>query len=500
MSDTKKKRGVFSFLQGKRFRHGGYAVILTVLFIAIVVVLNVAVDAAETKWGLRIDATSNQLTSFSEQTYTVLDSIAQDVNIYLVYQPDVKNDRRVQLEEIVNKYQARNDHIKTGAIDPMREPNRINKYAETDATKTMSNGSIIVTNADETRVKLITANDLNAYGVNQQDGSYYIAGFNGESRLTTALMYVTSETTPIVYFLTGHEEYGIDKSAILKTQLQSENYDAAELTLGPDTALKPGDTVLINVPRKDLMDEEYEILKNFLNGGGRMMFVDEFTIDFDKLPNFKRLLDYYSISFERGIVVEDLSATSKWRMDPTYLIPTMDAEDDITAPLANAGRVLLPMSAAIKSPDLPLSGYRYTNLLTSSDQSYFKDATSETVTSERAEGDATGPFTLAMSIYHQADVDDATKDTRIVLLASPYATVDNSFIYETVNLDFTMNAFDWLSNREVSVYIRAKANANTVLNIPDAGTMWMLAAIVVVVIPVLVLIVGVVVYVRRRRL
>lgn len=501
MSETKKKkRSIFSFFKGKKFRHGGFSILLTALFIALVVILNVVAGAAEEKWGLRIDATANKLTSFSDHTYSTLDALGEDVYIYVIYQEGTQNDRRVQLEETINKYQARSSHIKVDTIDPLREPNRLNKYSESDSTKSLSDGAVVVTNADETRVKLITSSEFINYSYDSSSGNYYITGYNWESKLTTALMYVTSKTTPIVYFLTGHDEYASSSCSILKSQLESENYDVMDLTLGPNVELKAGDTMLINVPGKDLTDDEYAQLKDFLNNGGRMMYVHEYSIDMDKMPNLKSLLNYYSVSFEKGYVVEDETATSNWLSMPTYLIPTMDSEDDITSNLSTLGRMLLPYSGAIKSPDMPLSGYRYTNLLTSSASSYFKESANTSGTMSREEGDRSGPFTLAMSIYHQEDTSDSTKDTRIVLIANPYATVDNSFLNATINLDFTMNALDWLSDREISVYIRAKSNADTALNIPDSGTFWMLAAIIVVVIPAFVLIFGIVVYLRRRRL
>lgn len=494
-----KKSGFFAFLTKKQARYGWYSVLLTALFIAVVIVVNIIAGAIETKWALKIDASSNKLTSFSDQTYSVLDGLDQEIHIYLLFQNQTQSDLRVQLEEITNKFRARNDRIKIDLIDPITEPARVKKYLPNSDT-TLSEGSIIVTNADETRVKTIRASELYSYGQNQQTGQYYITSFNGESKLTPALMYVSSMDTPKVYFLQGHDEYPLANCSILQTYLQNENFDVSELTLGTGTELKAGDTLIIGVARKDLTNDEYAEIKAWLESGGRLFYANEFNVDVSKLPNLNNLLKYYSLGFENGMVIEDQNETSRWIQSPMLLIPMLDAENDITSKMANSGRMLLQGSGAVSEPDMPLSGYGYKKLLTSSSSSYMKNVTSETSVLTREDGDTSGPFTLAMSVIHQPDVKDPTKDTRIVLINNPLTLLDTDYMTASSNLDFSMNAISWLVNREVSVYIRSKAIANATLALPDAGTFWTLTTVVVVIIPAIVLLAGVVVWIRRRRL
>lgn len=497
---SKKNNGTkfMGGLTGKRFRYRWYSLLLTVLVVAVVIVFNLIVGAAEDKWALKIDASSNQVTSFSDQTYEVLDNLDQPVHIYLLFQKATQSDLRITLEEIVNKYRARNSNITVETIDPVNEPGRVNQYKDSDVS--LAEGSIIVTNGDETRVKLIKAGDLYNYTFDQQTYNYNVTGFNGESKLTTALMYVSSEDTPNVYYLTGHNEIASSSCSVLTTQLTNENYEVSDLELGTGTQLAAGDTVVVLAPSTDLTDDEYAEMSEWLKNGGRMMYVNDVSIDMSKLPNFTKLLDYYALSFKDGYVVEGEAATSSYLTDQRYVVPKLDSEHDITSALSGSGRLIMPMPRAIADPEMPLSGYTYTKLLTTSSQSFQKAADTQTNILKQEAGDETGPFTLAMGMLYQPDYEDPSKDTRIVLMGSLYALADTNYLYSTNNLDFTMNAFDWLVNRDVSVYIRSKSMASEQLAIPDATTLWLLTAIVVIVIPAIVLVAGIWVWVKRRRL
>ena len=482
----------------KHARYGWYATVLTVLVIAVVIVLNVIVGAAEDKWALKIDASANSITSFTDETYSVLDNLDQEVHIYLLFQNATTSDLRIQLEEITAKYRARNNLITVDTIDPVTEPGRVNQYK--DDSTTLSEGSIIVTNADESRVKLIKSSELYSYTLNQQTYSYSVSSFNGESKLTTAIMYVTNEVTPRVFFLTGHNEPAMSNFSLVSGELSDSNYEVDELTLGGEVELTAGDTVVIICPTTDLTDEEYQTLKDFLDNGGRMLYVNDPTLvsDISNTPNFEKLLDYYALGFKDGIVVEDESSTSNWLNNPLYLIPDVESESSITENLSGT-RLIVPSPGAIAQPEMPLSGYSYENLLTTSDKAYVKSSLSQSSVLSREEGDEVGEQVLAMSVLHQPDYEDTTKDTRIVLFSSVYLLAD-AFAASSGNLEFSLSVFDWLVNRDVSVYIRSKSIADTTLALPNSATLWMLTAIVVVVIPAIVLIAGIWVWLRRRRL
>lgn len=487
-----KRTGTRGRINGKKIRYGGYSVLLTALLIAAIVVVNVLVGAAEDRWALKIDASPNNITAFSDQTYAVLDELDQDAHVYMVFENSYSSTLRTQIEEVVAKYRARNAHIIVDTIDPVREPNRINAYMSDTNSAVMSNGAMIVTNADETRVRLISASEMQSKSYDQY-GYERVTSFNAESRLTVALMYVSSESTPKVNFLTGHDEIAMTECSSFVGTLESNNYDVAEITLTQDTVLDPSEVLIINIPTLDITEQEYQQIKTYLDNGGRMLVVEDSMMDLSKIPNFVKLYEYYGIQYKEGVVVESENSTSNWYMSPMMLVPSTNTEHAITEHMSSL-RTVVNTPRALKMPTMPLSGYRYTELLTTSDAAYVKspNSTGDILTYEA--GDELGQQVLAMAVQ------DTAKDMRIVALGSVYLIADTSLMSSSNNIYFIFKTIEWLSGNQQSSYVPTKAMADTTLSIPNQSVMLMLAGIVVIAIPLLVLIVGIWVYVRRRRL
>ena len=492
------QKGKRSISLGKsRFRHGGFAVILTVFVIAAVIGVNFLAKELENRFALTIDASPNKITNFSAATYSLLDSIDQPVHLYFLFEEGNNSTLRINLEEIARKFHARNQNIILGTIDPVKEPNRVAQYAKEGAA--LQDGSIIAANGNASRVKVIPANEM--YTVRyDQNYNPIITGFNGEAKLVSALMYASSDVTPMVYFLAGHNEVPVDQMAMLREQLGDQNFDTAELKIMPGTKLERGNVLVIAQPSLDLSADEYTQVRDWLEDGGRMFFAAGPEVDFARLPNFTKLLSYYALSFKDGIVVEDNAAASNWALQQGVLVPNVNKESTHVREISEVGQMMLPGSRAIQKPAMPLSGVVYEPLLTTSSGAFIKKTGSAGDMLTRTFGDEVGQQTIAMALLNQADVKDASKDTRIVMLGNLFPVVDNDTMTRSYNLVFTMAAMEWLVNRQNDVYVPSKPLSDTTLAIPNAATLWVLAGITVILVPLLVAISGVLVWLRRRRL
>lgn len=470
-------------------------ILLTTLAVSASIIL--LAERAEDKWALRIDVTPNQFTQISGETLDILDDIEEEIHIYLIYQDATQNELRINLETLLGNYAARNAQIKVDRIDPVTEPGRVLKFVEDAGSVT--EGSIIVANADETRSRTIVAGELFNYRLDDTGTAYEASSFIGENKITAAIMYVSSDDIPRVFFLTGHDEISSDYCTVLQGQLRGNNYEVSDLQLDSDMDLRPNDALIIVAPTVDLTESEYQTLKEWLDIGGRLFYVNDPMVNSERLVNFKRLLSYYNVSFENGLVIEDVNETDRYISSPMYLIPNMEEGHEITDDMAG-GRMLLPQSGAVKMPEMPLSGYEYETLLTTSNRAFIKDVEAENDILTREEDDPTGPFVLSMSILKQNDPNDSSKDTRILLIGTPYIMVDSNYLNSSYNLEFTMNAMEWLINRENSVPIYAKPVNSTMLILPSATVFWRLSAAVVVAMPAVFLLIGIVVWIRRRHL
>jgi hypothetical protein len=319
--------------------------------------------------------------------------------------------------------------------------------------------------------------------------------FSLEPNMTSALLFVTSDVTPRIFFLDGHGELAANQycTALLQ-QLKGQNFEVAmlNLTTNTDVTLEKGDTLAIINPVRDLSDAEYEILKKWLADGGKMLFVLDYTTDQSVLKNFKALLDYYQLSFGDGVIAESVASINNWNGNYYNLIPNLNTENEITASLIekNQQYLLLPQARPVNSVAMPEANVIYDNLLT----------TSASAVVESANGTGMPGTQIIALAMEQADAADASNNVRIVLMGSFYSLADTNLINASYNMNYSINMFNWLADRDTVVEIGAKMISNNAMVIPDAATAYTLGAVVVITVPLMVLIAGVLVWLKRRSL
>ena len=150
-----------------------------------------------------------------------------------------------------------------------------------------------------------------------QDGTTVLEAGDKESRITTtseedvtnALIKVTRAEKKVIYFLDGHGEQSVDETgdngySTVKAELEKLGYEVKKQTLALADRF-PKDCALLVVPgpQKDLLPNEYETIRTYLKGGGRVLFmVDPETPTL--LPLF---LADYGFKLENDIVVDTVS-------------------------------------------------------------------------------------------------------------------------------------------------------------------------------------------------
>ncbi len=499
------KKSVFQNLATqRRFRFGGFALLVTAIVLAVAVLLNVVLGMVEDNWALSIDLSPTRVTKFDDATKETLAEVDKDIVIYLLYQDATNTELRVQLEEMGQRYHALNEHVTTEILNPYTRAAKLAQFVDS-TQKNLPEGSVIVARADDTKSRAIARSDL--YNVSyyedpsSQMGFSYGQAFNGEAMITSAIKYVNSEDTPNVYLLAGHNELGSGNLSTFTKYLTRENYNVTSLTLGGETVPQANDVIVVTCPQVDMTDDEYAVMSEWLQNGGRLLMSMDNQRSMDELPNFKALLDIYRLSFGDGYVVEDASAADRWISQQVMVIPTVNAENDITKNLAaNNLRLVVYGGRPINPTGMPLSGVLYDTLLSSSEKSYVKPSDSATELKDSSDATAVGSQILAYTAIRQPDYQDATKDTRIVLLSTPFLYADTSILNSSYDLDFAISCVEWLVNRDVSVYVRSSEIVNNTLQVPDAATATTILVVTVGVIPLIVTAAGIVVWVRRRRL
>ncbi len=442
------------------------------------------------KGGTVWDVSPDMLTRLSEGTLHSLSSLEEDVHLHLVFKSGSDSSLRQMLETLSASY-AREGRVIVDTIDPVTEPGRIRAFAE--AGKSIAEGSVIVTNESESRSEVVSAADLYTYQMTST-GSYAITGFSAEQKITGAIRSVTGGERRQVWFLTGHDEAGMAACSQLVSRLQRENYDVDEMSLTQPELLQSGDILLMLSPARDLTDEEAAVLDDFLFRGGRLLLACDASLDMSAMPHVAELATRVSLTFESGIVVEDERQTSYWMNSPLYLLPMIERGTAVLSSLPEGQRVILPGARAISGPEIPLSGYTYEALLTTSDNAYLCPLDSPSIA--RDSSMPTGKQQLAVSVSHYEEATQA--EMRMILLGSLYTAVDNTLMNSTYNLDLTLAMVRYLAQREAEVHVPVRSLTDHSMPALSASESWQVL-LVTLALPVLAVLTGTVVLIRRRK-
>ena len=458
---------------------GGYSVVLALIVLAILVAVNVLFSVLPSKF-TQFDISAAQLYSLTSDTKAVATNLDKDVTIYWITQAGQES---TVLDKLLDRYQDLSDLITVVKKDPDIYPTFAQQYTD----ETVVNNSLVVECGDKSRY--ISYDDI--YQVDT--ASYYTTGsvsqsFDGEGQITSAIDYVVSDELPKIYLLSGHGEVAL--SDTFSNELTRSNYETVEdfSLLNVDEISEDCDALLINAPTSDISDEELTMLRDYVQGGGKLLVLSGPQKE-ASLTNLDTLLADYDVTVSDGIVV-DTDREHYAFTAPYVLMPDIESSD-ITDPLTEeSSHVIVPIAQGLTVG----SNGSVTALLTTSDEAFSKAAGYAMTTYEKEDGDTDGPFTLAVSIT------DSTAEGKIVWVASDYLLDDTYNSYSSgANLDLVMNGLSWMIGKNDAVSIRAKSLNNSYLTISSSSAT-VLTVVMIGVIPVCFLLLGIDEVLRRRRM
>ncbi len=484
MSNKKK------FLSSPKLKHGGLSVLIVAAVIVVVAVLNIAVSALDKGFGLSYDLSNNKLYTLSAQTQKAISALDKDVHIYGLMQTGSES---TTVENLLENYRKLSpDHIEVTVVDPVANPT----FAKQFTSETLNTNSVIVTNGDGSRYRVIDQYDMYemSYTYTSSGYSYYPKSFIGEQKLTNAIGFVTADEVANCYFLTGHQEASAENMAHITDYIEGENLIVGDISVTNITDLKVGDILIVCMPQQDLSEDERLVIKDYLENGGYMIYMVDATCP--ELPVFESLLDLYGIGIDHTLVVE--GDENAYYSSPVYLVPDI-TEHDITAGLtANDQVAVIPYATSITMPAITDDDVEVSTLLTTTKKSYIKTNLDSTVAAKE-DGDKDGPATVAMAL-RRVDADGNDAGEKIVVFSGAGFVGSSSFYALSGNTDLMLGAIRWMNGETDTVTIVGKNLMTNSLRFNSTGEMYVMAAIAIIVMPVIILAVGLVVWLKRRHL
>ncbi len=467
-------------LSTRTARVGGYSFVLSLVVLAILIAVNVLVEKLPASW-TQFDISAERLYYLTSDTKVVATNLQQDVTIYWIAQAGQEDE---VIGRLLEQYEELSDHITVAKRDPDVYPTFAQQYTD----ETVTNNSLVVESGDKSRY--IAYDDI--YQADTDD--YYSKGtiayeFDGEGQITSAIDYVVTTDVPQIYLLSGHGEAALPDA--FADELTRSNYDTVEdfSLLNVDAVPEDCDVLLINAPTSDLSQEESTMLKEYVQGGGKLMVFSGPQPDTD-LPNLNSVLESYGVTVADGVVVDpnrDYYAFTA----PYILMPEIQS-GTITDPLVEGSyHMIVPIAQGLTVGDSTTA--TVTPLLQTSADSFSKLAGYAMSTYDKEDGDIDGPFTLALSI------EDSTAGGRVVWVASDYLLDAQYNAFSSgANLDFAMNSMSWMIGDTDAVSIRTKSLNYNYLTISSSSATWLKICMIGVV-PVCFLLLGVDEVLRRRK-
>ena len=460
------------------FRGGSYALAISAVVLAILVVVNIFASALPPA-ATRYDISASKLYSITSNTKVVVNALEQDVTIYWVVQSGQEDE---VIENLLGKYDSLSDHIQVVKKNPDVYPT----FAEQYTDETVRNNSLIVECGDRSR--FIGYDDIYVQEADIYSYSYNTS-FDGEGAITSAIDYVVSEELPQAYILEGHGE--ADLPASFQEQIEKENIETNTLSLlTVDAIPEDADCVMIYAPESDISQEEKDLLADYAADGGKL-FVVAGPVQDGVLENLYDLLADYGVEANEGIVVEGDREHYSFQ-GPAVLLPDMSS-DTITDSLIEENYFpIMPISLGLTVTENTGSG-TVTELLTTSYTSYSKLAGYSMTDYEKEDGDIDGPFALAVSI-------DTAGEGKIIWFTSSYFLDDMyNATSSGANANLGMNALSSLIGETEAMAIRSKSLNYNYLTISESAAS-LLKVSMIGVFPLLYLGIGIWVVLRRRRL
>lgn len=485
---------VWNLLGRRTTRYGANTAVLILLVIGILAFVNLI----GARYSQRYDTTANKRFSLADLSISVLEELDQDVHIVGFFRsggPEAMQQH--QIDDMLNQFQYHSDHITYEFIDPDLEPSIARQY------------------------------NISAYGtiVFESEGKTEHINRYLESNVTNALVKVTREGQKAIYFLEGHGEHNInltDQAGYnrLLQLLENQSYVVRSFSLLSEVEVPADCSVLVVAgPRINLVGNEQEAIREYLDRGGRALFL--INPDYpEESADLSALLARWNVRIGDNVVIDE-SAVGRLPGMNEYMPAVMQyPAHPITRPLGSTVS-FFPLVRSIEPAAASDDTVEVQTIAMTSARSW-AETTLPGSPEEAVEYtpvldpqvDEPGPVSIAVAItavpraLPRRDMRTLTPQemamrpeehelkTRIVVVGNS-AFANNTYIRLPGNGDLALNILNWLAQEEDLLAIRPKSSDTRLVQI-SLSQMRDIFIVTGILSPIGILIAGIVVWWRRK--
>lgn len=471
-----------NWFQSRQVREGSYSGVYILVFIAILVAAYYLAD----QYNKTFDATSDKLYSLSDQTTQLLSDLEEDVTIYhfdqklRFEQPDMNG---MSPKGSLTRYENASNKVTVEYIDPDSDP------ATAQRMNVRSYGTTYVS---------VGGQREEASSVSEED-------------VTNALIKLLKGEAKTACILAGHGEastadFEAAGFSVAQGAIEDANYGVEQVSLVENPEVPASCSVLI-VPggENDLFPPEVEILKGYVEGGGRLFLM----IDHAKSPSLVDLVAQWGVQVNDDLVLDTSSIGRLLGAQPVVPLAMNYEPHPITDPLTESGGMmptLFPLTRSVNAAEEIQEGWTVDELLSTSAGSFATTAYESDEIAFDSSRDREGPINLAVAASYDVPeppepaAEEAEGDEEIAAeepeeLEGRVVVVGTSRFARNAslgrgNLDLFLNMLNWLTSDEDLISIRPKDPASTPMELTQSEMLRLFFAFVVG-IPLIIVVAGV---------
>lgn len=464
----KRKSGLF----GQK----GFIVLISAL--VLLVLVNTGVSKIPDKY-TELDASANKMFELSDVTYDFIDTVKDDVKIYVWGE---KDEVAGTITYTLDRYESASSHIDVEYVDPKVSPTFYKKYTEVEPA-----GGTLVVESDN-RYKVIPYDTLFAYGMDSKTQSKYVSGYDGEGKITAAINYCQGAESQYICMISGHGENSLEESFI--NELEKQNYEVKTISLTEEKKIPDGTVgVIINGPTRDFSKDEMKILKDYFDRGGKALITTSYKAEYlDRLYGY--LDDTYNMQIQTGMVFE--GDTSRYYNQPMFIFPSV-ISCDLTENISTDNNIMMPYSQQIKMGN-NVNSVVYTDLIYTSSSGYVKKDVAGLTNFKKKSSDESGQITIGVNaIDHKTEADITVIGSFIAFTEDADGTVagNNMRLFTGITAAFSDG-----SKSRLAIPAKSYSVQNLTTN---KQTAYALFGILVFLVPLVLLVTGIVIWIRRRK-